>query len=94
MLLSWAKSTTFRITSGKPTSRYRSGALPRSGFVGTNVIPLSDSANLDAVVAHTRGDETVREAVSVFIDHAKTLIEQGGPNGVIMCAAKRSFGGS
>ena len=39
------------------------------------------SATLDAVVAHTRGDETVREAVSVFIDHAdhaETLIEQGG----------------
>jgi hypothetical protein len=28
---------------------------------------LSDSANLDAVVARTRGDETVREAGSVFI---------------------------
>src|SRR6202521_3349896 len=55
------------------------GALPRSGCVHTIVIPPSDSANLDAVVARTRGDQAVREAVSVFIDHAGTLIEQGGP---------------
>ena len=37
---------------------------------------------MDSVVAHTHRDETVREAVSVFIDHAnhaKTLLEQGGP---------------
>jgi hypothetical protein len=51
-----------------------------------NVIPLSDSANLDAVVAHTRGDE----AVSVFIDHAKTLIEQGGPM-VLLCAPPKDL---
>src|ERR1700730_19050581 len=62
-----------------PTSRYRSGALPRSGCVNTIVIPPSDSANLDAVVAHTCGDEAVRGAVSVFIDRVGTLIEQGGP---------------
>ena len=43
------------------------------------MIPPSDSANLDVVVARTRGDEAVLEAVSVFIDHAGTLIEQGGP---------------
>jgi hypothetical protein len=66
-------------TSAKRTSRYRSGAFPRSGFVDTIVISPSDSTNLDAVVALTRGDETVLEAVSVFIDHAGTLIEQGGP---------------
>ena len=34
----------------------------------TIVIPPSDRANLDVVVAHTCGDEAVREAVSVFID--------------------------
>jgi hypothetical protein len=45
----------------------------------TIVIPPSDSANLDAVVAHTCGDEAVRGAVSVFIDRVGTLIEQGGP---------------
>ena len=66
-------------TSAKRTSRYRSGAFPRSGFVDTIVISPSDSTNLDAVEALTRGDETVLEAVSVFIDHAGTLIEQGGP---------------
>ena len=43
------------------------------------VIPSSDSANLDAVVAHTCGDETGRGAVSVFIDRVGTLIEQGSP---------------
>jgi hypothetical protein len=64
--------------------------LPRSAFVGTNVIPLSDSAKLDAVVAHTRGDETVREAASVFIDHAKTLIEQGGPM-ALLCARPKNL---
>src|SRR6266566_522145 len=61
--------------SAEITSRYRSGALPRSGFVRNNVIPPSDSANLDAVVAHTRCDETVREAVSELMDHA-TLREK------------------
>jgi len=30
--------------------------VTRSAFVGTNVTPLSDIANLDAVVAHTRGE--------------------------------------
>jgi hypothetical protein len=34
------------------------------------VIPPSDSAHLDVVVARTRGDEAILEAVSVFIDHA------------------------
>src|SRR6266849_7531757 len=53
-------------------------------------LKLSDSANLDAVVAHTRGDETVREAVSVFIDHAGTLIEQGGPM-VLLCAPPKDL---
>jgi hypothetical protein len=33
----------------------------------TIVIPPSDSANLDAVVMHTCGDEAAREAVSVLI---------------------------
>ncbi len=55
-------------------------------------LKLSDSANLDAVVAHTRGDETVRETVSVFIDHAKTLIEQGGPM-VLLCAPPKDLFG-
>ena len=49
-----------------------------TGKIGTIVIPPSDSANLDAVVAHTCGDEAVRGAVSVFIDRVGTLIEQGG----------------
>src|SRR5258708_11642419 len=53
-------------------------------------LKLSDSANLDAVVAHTRGAETVREAVSVFIDHAKTLIEQGGPM-ALLCARRKAL---
>ena len=37
-------------------------------------------------VAYTRGDE----AVSVFIDHAKTLIEQGGPM-ALLCARPKDF---
>ncbi len=34
---------------------------------------------VDAVLAHTQGDQTVREAVAIFLEHAATLIEQGGP---------------
>jgi hypothetical protein len=52
------------------------------------VIPSSDSANLDAVVAHTCGDETVRGAVSVFIDRVGTLIEQGGPMALLLSRQK------
>jgi hypothetical protein len=57
-----------------------------NGLVRTDVIPLSGSANLDAVVAHTCGDEAVRGAVSVFIDRVGTLIEQGGPMVLFMFA--------
>jgi hypothetical protein len=38
----------------------------------------------DTALTHTQGDQTVREAVGVFIDHAATLIEQGGPL-VVVC---------
>lgn len=46
----------------------------------------------DTALAQTHGDQTVREAVAVFIDHAASLIEQGGPKGDRVCAAKGSLG--
>ena len=45
-------------------------------------------------VARTRDDEAVLEAVSVFIDHAGILIEQGGPMVLLFEAAKKPFGRS
>lgn len=41
--------------------------------------------DLEAVLAHTQGDQTVRETVAIFLDHAQTMIEQGGPM-VLVCA--------
>jgi hypothetical protein len=41
--------------------------------------------DFDAAMAHGEGAQPVREAVTVFIDHAETLIEQGGPM-VLVCA--------
>src|SRR5436190_754487 len=34
---------------------------------------------IDAVLAHSTGDETVRQAVDMFVDHAEELVQQGGP---------------
>jgi hypothetical protein len=79
------RSLTTRRLPGTDLARFQRGA-----FVGTNVISLSDSAKLDAVVARTRGDETVREAASVFIDHAKTLIEEGGSM-ALLCARPKDL---
>jgi hypothetical protein len=45
---------------------------------------------VDAVVAHTQGDQTVREAVAIFLEHAGTLIEQGGPM-VLVCVPPRDL---
>jgi hypothetical protein len=44
----------------------------------------------DTVIAQTHGDQTVREAVAVFIDHAASLIEQGGPM-VIVCVPPKDL---
>ena len=33
----------------------------------------------DAALTHTQGNETVREAAALFMDDAKSLIEEGGP---------------
>jgi len=44
----------------------------------------------DAALTHTQGDQTVREAVAVFIEHAQTLIEQGGPM-VLVCVPPRDL---
>ena len=41
-------------------------------------------------LAHTQGDQTVREAVAVFIDHAQTMIERGGPM-VIVCVPPKDL---
>jgi hypothetical protein len=39
---------------------------------------------LDAVLRSASGNETVRAAVGIFVDHAASLIEQGGPM-VLVC---------
>jgi len=45
---------------------------------------------VDAVLAHAQGDETVREAVGIFLGHAETLIEQGGPM-VLVCVPPKDL---
>lgn len=45
---------------------------------------------VDAVLANTRGDQTVREAVAIFLDHAEILIEQGGPM-VLVCVPPKDL---
>lgn len=39
---------------------------------------------IDAVLAHSDGDETVRQSVAMFVDRAQELVQQGGPM-VIVC---------
>jgi hypothetical protein len=39
---------------------------------------------IDAVLAHSDGDETVRQSVAMFVDRAEELVQQGGPM-VLMC---------
>lgn len=39
---------------------------------------------VDAVIAHSDGDETVRESVAMFVDRAADLVQQGGPM-VLVC---------
>ena len=39
---------------------------------------------IDAVLAHSDGDETVRQSVAMFVDRAEELVQQGGPV-VLMC---------
>lgn len=45
---------------------------------------------LDAAVAHTQGNEIVRAAAELFVDHAQSLLEQGGPM-VIICAPPKEL---
>lgn len=45
---------------------------------------------VDAVLAHAEGDQAVREAVGIFLDHAETLIEKGGPE-VLICAPPKDL---
>jgi hypothetical protein len=45
---------------------------------------------VDSVLAHAEGDQAVREAVGIFLDHAETLIEQGGPV-VLVCAPPKDL---
>ena len=35
------------------------------------------------LLAHTQGEQTVREAVAIFLENAETLIEQGGPMALV-----------
>jgi|KBSMisStaDraftv2_1062788.scaffolds.fasta_scaffold114868_1 hypothetical protein len=39
---------------------------------------------IDAVLTHSDGDETVRQSVAMFVDRADELVQQGGPM-VLMC---------
>jgi hypothetical protein len=39
---------------------------------------------IDAVLAHSDGDETVRQSVAMFVDRAEELAQQGGPM-VLIC---------
>jgi hypothetical protein len=39
---------------------------------------------IDAVLAHSDGDETVRQSVAMFVDRAAELVQQGGPM-VLVC---------
>jgi hypothetical protein len=39
---------------------------------------------IDAVLTHSDGDETVRQSVGMFLDRAEELVQQGGPM-VIVC---------
>jgi hypothetical protein len=48
---------------------------------------------VDAVLAHTQGDQTVREAVGLFLDHGDALIEQGGPM-VLVCVPPKDLMGA
>ena len=45
---------------------------------------------VDSVLAHIRGGDTVREAVAIFVEHAETLMEQGGPM-VLFCVPPRDL---
>ncbi|HEX5370297.1 MAG TPA: hypothetical protein VFY10_12855 [Dehalococcoidia bacterium] len=39
---------------------------------------------IDAVLTHSDGDETVRQSVAMFVDRAEEVVQQGGPM-VLMC---------
>ena len=39
---------------------------------------------IDAVLAHSDGDETVRQFAALFVDHAEELVQEGGPM-VLVC---------
>ena len=39
---------------------------------------------IDAVIAHSDGDQTVRQSVAMFVDRAAELVQQGGPM-VLVC---------
>jgi hypothetical protein len=45
---------------------------------------------LDTIIGATRGDQTVRAAAGVFIDHAAALVEQGGPM-VLLCVPPKDL---
>src|ERR1700694_1292156 len=45
---------------------------------------------LDGLLAHCRSCDTVREAAGLFIGHAKSIIEQGGPT-VLLCLPPRDL---
>jgi hypothetical protein len=45
---------------------------------------------MEAAIAHTHGNEIVRDAAALFIGHAESLLEQGGPM-VLICAPPKEL---
>jgi hypothetical protein len=45
---------------------------------------------LESAIAHTVGNEIVRDAAALFISHAESLVEQGGPM-VLICAPPKEL---
>jgi hypothetical protein len=45
---------------------------------------------MEAAVAHTYGDDIVRDAAALFVAHAESLLEQGGPM-VLICAPPKEI---
>ena len=45
---------------------------------------------IDGIIEQSGGEDTVRESVAMFVDHARDLVQQGGPM-VLICAPPRDL---
>lgn len=45
---------------------------------------------IDGIIQRSQGEDTVRESVAMFVDHAQDLVQQGGPM-VLICAPPRDL---